>query len=66
MADGDIWRTRSASGTLEAVDEPVATHEDVTTIMPLLGDIRDEARSIRQLLEDDDGEEETEEDDLDG
>ena len=38
--------------------EPLATHEDVTTIMALLGDIRDEARQIRQLLEEDDGEEE--------
>ena len=38
--------------------EPLATHEDVTTIMDLLGDIRDEARRIRELLEEDDGEEE--------
>jgi hypothetical protein len=38
--------------------EPLATHEDVTTIMKLLGDIADEARRIRVLLEEDDGEEE--------
>lgn len=51
----------------EAVDEPVATHEDVTTIMALIVDIRDEARQIRWILEDDDGEEEeAEEDPLDG
>ena len=33
-------------------------HRDVTTIMMLLGDIHDELRKIRRLLEDDDGEEE--------
>lgn len=47
------------------MDEPVATHEDVTTIMGLLGDIRDEAQRIRRILEDENGEQETEEDDLD-
>jgi hypothetical protein len=49
----------------DAMDEPVATHEDVTTIMALLGDIYDETKRIRWLLEDDDGEQEAEEDDLD-
>jgi hypothetical protein len=49
----------------DAMDEPVATHEDVTTIMALLGDIFDETRRIRWLLEDDDGEQEAEEDGLD-
>jgi uncharacterized protein YukE len=44
--------------------EPIASHQDVTTIMDLLADIRDEARQIRQLLEDEDGEEEAT-DDLD-
>jgi phage host-nuclease inhibitor protein Gam len=47
------------------VREEVVTHEDVTTMMALLGDIRDEARRIRWILEDDDGEQETETDDLD-
>jgi hypothetical protein len=47
------------------VDEPIATHEDVTTIMGILGDIRDEAAQIRRILEEDDGEEEAEEDDAD-
>lgn len=46
-------------------DRPIATHEDVTTIMGLLADLRDEARTIRRLLEDADGEQETEQDDLD-
>jgi hypothetical protein len=46
-------------------ERPVATHEDVTTIMAILGDIRVEARTIRRLLEDDNGEQETEDDDLD-
>lgn len=49
----------------DAMDEPVATHEDVTTIMALLGDIYDETKRIRWLLEDDDGEQEAEEDHLD-
>jgi hypothetical protein len=47
------------------MDEPVATHEDVTTIMALLGDIYDETKRIRWQLEDDDGEQEAQEDDLD-
>ena len=33
-------------------------HRDVTTIMGLLGDIKDDVRAIRNLLEDEDGEEE--------
>jgi hypothetical protein len=44
------------------VDKPIATHEDVTTIMALLADIRDEAVQIRRIMEDDDGEEEEEDD----
>ena len=48
------------------MDEPVATHEDVTTIMRLVADIYDETKRIRWLLEDEDGEEEAQEDDLDG
>lgn len=38
-------------------------HRDVTTIMRLLGDIHVDVRQIRTLLEDEDGEEETPEDD---
>ena len=34
--------------------------------MGMLGDIRDEAQPIRRILEDRDGDEEAEEDDLDG
>ncbi len=34
------------------------THTDVTTIMDLLADIRDDVRALRRILEDDDGEEE--------
>jgi len=47
------------------MDRPIATHEYVTTIMALLSDTYDEAKRIRWLLEEDDGEQETEEDDLD-
>ena len=47
-------------------NEPIATHEDVTTVMVMLADIRDETQRIRRLLEDDDGETEAEADDLDG
>jgi hypothetical protein len=61
----DIWLRPWASGTLHVVDQPIATHEDLTTIMALLGDIYDETKRIRWLLEEDDGEQETEEDDLD-
>ncbi|MEX2210439.1 MAG: hypothetical protein WD689_01555 [Gaiellaceae bacterium] len=38
--------------------EPPISHGDVTTIMGLVGDIRDELRKIRKLLEEEDGEEE--------
>jgi hypothetical protein len=38
--------------------EPPVSHADVTTIMGLIVGIRDEVVMIRQLLEDDDGEEE--------
>ena len=40
--------------------EPLISHRDVTTIMGLLGDIRDEVAAIRGQLEEDDGEEEEE------
>jgi hypothetical protein len=38
--------------------EPLISHRDVTTIMEMLGDIRDDIGAIRVLLEEDDGEEE--------
>ena len=43
--------------------EPPIEHRDVTTIMGLLGDIDENVRAIRTLLEDEDGEEESSEDD---
>ena len=66
MATVDIWGSAHPFGTLTVMVQPIATHRDVTTVMELLADIRDVARWIRRLLEDEDGEEETEEDDLDG
>jgi hypothetical protein len=66
MALGDIWCPGCTVRHSSCMEErPVATHEDVTTIMAILGDIRVEARTIRRLLEDDNGEQETEDDDLD-
>jgi len=38
--------------------EPLATHEDVTTIMGMIATIADEAKRIRILLEENGGEEE--------
>lgn len=38
--------------------EPLISHQDVTTIMELLADMKDDLHVIRELLEDDDGEEE--------
>ena len=40
--------------------EPPIEHRDVTTIMSLLGNIQEDVQLIRKLLEDEDGEEETE------
>lgn len=40
--------------------EPPIEHQDVTTIMALLGDIKNDVRRIRTLLEDENGEEEEE------
>jgi hypothetical protein len=40
--------------------EPPLSHQDVTTIMRLIGDIQSDVRAIRVLLEEDDGEEEEE------
>jgi phage host-nuclease inhibitor protein Gam len=41
------------------VERPIE-HRDVTTIMALLGDIKNDVRRIRTLLEDENGEEEEE------
>jgi hypothetical protein len=38
--------------------EPPSGHQDVTTIMGLLGDIQSDVERIRRLLEDEDGDEE--------
>jgi hypothetical protein len=38
--------------------EPLISHQDVTTIMGLLAEMKDDLHVILQLLEDDDGEEE--------
>jgi hypothetical protein len=43
--------------------DPLISHQDVTTIMEMMGDIRREIVRIRKLLEGDDGEEEASEDD---
>jgi hypothetical protein len=43
--------------------EPLIDHNDITTIMRLLADIQQDVRGIRELLEDDDGEEEASEND---
>ena len=47
----------------DAAVEPPISHGDVTTIMRLLGDIQRDVSEIRALLEEEDGEEETPEDD---
>jgi len=43
--------------------EPLISHTDVTTIMGLLSDIQEDVLAIRQLLEEDDGDEEAPQDD---
>jgi hypothetical protein len=43
------------------VESPIS-HQDVTTIMSLLGDIQSDVRAIRDLLEEEDGEEAPEDD----
>jgi hypothetical protein len=45
--------------TMSRVEPPIE-HSDVTTIMRLLGDIQEDVKGIRRLLEDENGEEETE------
>jgi hypothetical protein len=46
-----------------ALVEPPIEHRDVTTIMALLGNIDENVRAIRALLEEDGGEEEAPEND---
>lgn len=46
---------RRANGDHEAV---AIEDRDLTTVMAILGDIREDVSVIRELLEDDDGEEE--------
>jgi hypothetical protein len=46
--------------------EPVVSHSDVTTIMSLLADIKDDVRWFRELIERSDGEEEDEDPEADG
>jgi phage host-nuclease inhibitor protein Gam len=50
----------SESERHDAAIEPPIEHRDVTTIMALLGDIQSDVRRIRNLLEDENGEEEEE------
>jgi hypothetical protein len=40
--------------------EPLIEHRDVTTIMRMVGEIQEDVKGIRRLLEDENGEEETE------
>lgn len=44
------------------MDEAVVYREEVLTVMGVIGDIRDELRQIKLLLQEDDGEEEEETD----
>jgi hypothetical protein len=55
-------RSVGAKATIDRI-ESLVSHQDVTTTMRILGEIRDDVRTIRELLEDDDGEEEVPEDD---
>jgi hypothetical protein len=42
------------------VPEPVISSQDVTTSMRLIGDLRDDVRTLREFIVEDDGEEEEE------
>jgi hypothetical protein len=42
------------------VEEPPISHADATTIMKLIGFIQEDVRMIRELLEDEDDEEDEE------
>jgi hypothetical protein len=52
-------RRLSRAATIGRVEQPIE-HREVTTIMALLGDIKNDVRRIRTLLEDENGEEEEE------
>ena len=54
---------RGADSTEHSGVESPIEHRDVTTIMRLLADIQTDVRRIRNLLEDENGEEEAPEDD---
>jgi phage host-nuclease inhibitor protein Gam len=56
-AVSDILRRGAAAATITAMEPPIE-HRDVTTIMRLIGDIQLDVTRIRELLEDEDGEEE--------
>jgi hypothetical protein len=47
-------------------DEPLLSFRDVTTIMTLITDIKDDVRAIRRLLEEEDNGEEEEDTEADG
>ncbi len=40
--------------------EPIISSQDVTTIVSLIGDLRNDVRTLRELFVEDDGEEEEE------
>ena len=56
-AVSDILRRWAAAATITAAEPPIE-HRDVTTIMRLIGDIQLDVSRIRELLEDEDGDEE--------
>jgi hypothetical protein len=57
-----LLRPRQPEATITTWNPPIE-HRDVTTIMALLGNIDENVRAIRGLLEDENGEEEAPEDD---
>ena len=60
-SEGDAGCGHIAGGGSSRDDGRIAQpidHSDVTTIMSLLVDVRDDIREIRRILEDDDAEEE--------
>ena len=52
-----ILRESADHATIGDVEPPIS-HSDVATIMALLGDIKTDIHELRNLLEDDGGEEE--------
>jgi hypothetical protein len=61
-AESVTCENRVTRATIVEVESPIE-HRDVTTIMRLLADIQMDVRGIRNVLEDEDGEEEAPEDD---